>query len=144
MKATESTTSKRLRLQSIDPSPIPERICACGCGLRFQPRSVRKIYFNKQHADYGYNRKGRKIKGGSTIEIEKQLRLNDRILYKYFSNGNGEFFEGFLVSLLAEGFSTEYYTGSSKPSNELFCRSYNFMYTITINNGHQLIRIYKA
>ncbi|MBG7613136.1 hypothetical protein IU405_12835 [Polaribacter sp. BAL334] len=126
------------------PSPIAPKVCDCGCGNVFQPQRRDQIYLNKQHADFGYNHKTRKVKHQNRKEVEKILRTNDIILEKYYQTQKLENCATcYLDALKADGFNFAYIIGKKeKGGNENFYL-YNYYYYTYVTNNIKMIKIYK-
>lgn len=125
------------------PSPIEERECACGCGHKFVPKRRDQIYLNRQHANFGYNHGKRKKNAKAEVEIQKKLRINDKVLEKHFRLYDRKEAVCFLTILKADGFSEGYYYGRITLDNQVFCFSYNYLFSIYQESGHKLIKIRK-
>lgn len=101
------------------------------------------MYLNKVHADYGYNHGTRKSKFKSTFQVEKQIRLNDRILSKYFIADGQKEVVCLPLNLAADGFRAEYFCGQHSKEGTHYFLSYSFLYTLTEKSGLKLIKILK-
>jgi hypothetical protein len=100
----------RKKKNSEDPSPLPMRICACGCENEFQPTRSDQLHLNSKHYDFAYNHGPRKEKYAEEIDTTKIIRRNDRILEKYFRLFNTPFVKLNLIIVKAEGFKDEVFT----------------------------------
>lgn len=142
---------KRIKLKEEEehfPSPIRQRVCKCGCGHDFQPNRKDHLYINKQHYDFDYNTTKRKIKNKHIIEVEKTLRLNNRILEKHYQSNIGnkkkEPVRCYYEILKADGFTSKNYLGVSEEGTEKFYLLYDYYYLLFRNKSNQLIiEIYK-
>jgi len=112
------------------PSPIPKRVCACGCGIEFQPRRTNQIYLNKKHADYAHNQRKKKQRIGRDVELEKQLRVNDKVLDKYYKLGQKLNLQFPVKLLKTEGFDENL----TLRSNKEFFYSYNYAFKLVKQN----------
>ena len=98
-------TTKRKKNE--DPSPLPMRICECGCENEFQPTRSDQLHLNSKHYNFAYNHGPRKEKYAEEIDFTKIIRRNDRILEKYFRLFDTQFAKLNLVIVKAEGFKDE-------------------------------------
>jgi len=130
-------------LENVDPSPIPPRICNCGCGHTFQPRSMSHVNVNGKHTDFGYYHNVRKLKQKNQNQDEKIQRLNNRTLGKYFESVHGEVAIFFFKILTAEKFDPAYFVSISMIDNKDFFFSYNYAFHIYTEAGDKLIEIRK-
>lgn len=146
MKPEIEDNSKMLVLaeNAPPPSPISPKECGCGCGNIFQPQRRDQIYLNKQHADFGYNHKTRKVKHQNRKKMERILRTNDSILEKYYQTHKLENCATcYLDALKADGFDFAYIIGKKeKGGNENFFL-YNYYYYSYVHNNIKMIKIYK-
>jgi hypothetical protein len=100
----------RNKKNSVDPSPLPMRICECGCENEFQPTRSDQVFLNKKHYDYFYNKGPRKEKYAEEINTTKVIRKNDRILEKYFKLFDEIRVKMNLVLVKADGFQDGLFT----------------------------------
>jgi hypothetical protein len=70
---------------ALNPSPLHNRICACGCDIEFQPNRIDQIYLNRLHANKAYNHGKRKQMHLREKAINKILKKNDDILGRFFA-----------------------------------------------------------
>jgi len=125
------------------PRPMPVTVCDCGCGYEFQPNRKDQIYLNKQHADFAYNHGERKKRQVNQLKVEKILRLNDKVLKKFFQFNTKEGITCHLNNLKADGFRSEYYVGQKKIDSLTIYFCYNYSYFIEDKDGQKLIIIKK-
>lgn len=114
-------------LENVDPSPIAPRICACGCGVTFQPRRSNQFNINKRHTDKGYHDKVRKPRQKNQNAIEKHLSANDRICAKYFNSQDRIEAVCTFESLRADGFNTSYSLGHVIIDKITYFVTYNYL-----------------
>lgn len=146
MKSEIEDNSKMLVIaeNAPPPSPISSKECGCGCGNVFQPQRRDQIYLNKQHADFGYNHKIRKIKHQNRKKEERILRTNDSILEKYYQTHKLEDCATcYLDALKADGFKTAYFIGMNEKNRIKNYYLYNYRYCINIDNKTEMIKIFK-
>lgn len=126
------------------PSPISPKVCGCGCGNVFQPQRRDQIYLNKQHSDFGYNHKTRKVKHQNRKKVEKILRTNDSILEKYYQTHKLENCATcYLDALKADGFNFAYIIGENEKEGYETFYSYNYLYKTYVTKNIKMIKIYK-
>ena len=130
-------------LENVDPSPIAPRICACGCGNKFQPRRENQIYINKRHADKGYHTNVRKPKQANQKVIEKYMQANDRICEKYFKAQKTIESINILEALIADGFKSSYLLNYTFIKEEKYCITYNYLIHFFEEDGIQKAKIRK-
>ena len=130
-------------LENVDPNPINPRICACGCGHKFQPRRENHININKKHADKGYHSKVRKPKQANQKKIEKYLRTNDRICEKYFNAQNKSESINILEALKSDGLNTSYLVGYTLIKDKKYYTTYNYLIHFFEEAGIKKVKIRK-
>ena len=130
-----------------DPSPLPMRICECGCENEFQPTRSDQLYLNSKHYDFAYNHGPRKEKYTEEIDNTKIIRKNDRILEKYFRLFDTIFVKLNLIIVKAEGFNDGVFTSIiaiKKGENEYkYHALYNYCYRILKEGDVEYILIQK-
>jgi hypothetical protein len=128
-----------------DPSPHPlaRRVCICGCKNDFQPVNTRHYYFNKQHANFGYNHGARKENQANQNRDEKIQRSNDHILPKYFKSSPANEVSLFLKILTADGFNQAYFVSPGDIDGVTYFYSYNYLFTIYKGGNEEIIKILK-
>tara|TARA_R110002072_G_scaffold16048_1_gene63479 strand:+ start:60984 stop:61409 length:426 start_codon:yes stop_codon:yes gene_type:complete len=130
-------------LENVDPNPIAPRICKCGCGNTFQPRSISHVYVNKKHGDFGYYHNVRKPKQKNQILIQKIHRKNDRVCKKYVDFSE----DGIAIcnweSILAEGLNDAFTHGECEESGVRYVLTYNYMYHVFKENEIIKVKIKK-
>lgn len=138
----ENVKPIELMLESVPPpSPIGERECSCGCGVLFVPKRRDQIYVNRQHANYGYNHGRRKQRSKNQINAEKGLRLNDKLLDKYWRAQPENEVIVPLLNIKADGFDQYLTIGSHLIEGELFYKSFNYYFRTYELQGVTLVRI---
>lgn len=137
----------RNKKNNVDPSPLPKRICGCGCENEFQPTRSDQVFLNRKHYDYFYNRGPRKEKYAEERDTTKVIRKNDRILEKYHKLLNRVGGKVNLVIAKADGFKEEFFTKIIAVKNNEFEIKYNvlykFCYRIIIQGDIKYIEIEK-
>jgi hypothetical protein len=127
------------------PSPFAKRYCACHCGISFEPTRSDQKYFNKKHADRHYNQVHRKKPSKNQLEVEKQLRLNDKIL----ASLNWDLYQTEqsmkLIYLEARGFDHKVFCGRHKTNgSENYYRLFDFaFFQFESDDGTDMIRVIK-
>ena len=125
------------------PSPIRPIACKCGCGHVFQPKRKDQLYIDKTHYDFDYNQTKRKVKNKNIVEIEKILRLNNRILEKHYKSNIGNLEKDsvrcYLEILKADGFKTANYIGKEERNNAIYRCLYDYKYCLYKNKDNILI-----
>lgn len=116
------------RKKNVDPSPLPMRICACGCENEFQPNRSNHVNVNYKHTNFAYNHGPRKEKYAEEIDITKRIRKNDRILEKYFKKFNKQIVKSNFTLIKAEGFDEGIFTQIVGVIQAGFERKYNALY----------------
>jgi len=116
--------------QNLDPSPLAELICPCGCENSFQPRRIDQIYLNSRHANHGYNHGKRKLRNPNKARILKIHGLNDSLLCKYFDLKPKEDYSFPLGIITAEGFDTRFHHGNVAIDGVTYFTSYHYRYTL--------------
>ena len=116
--------------RSVDPSPLAELICPCGCENSFQPRRIDQIYFNSRHANHGYNHGKRKLLNPNTPRIQKILHKNDSLLRKYHELKPTEDYSFPLGIITTEGFDTRFHLGNTNVEGVSYFTSYHYRYTL--------------
>lgn len=149
MKNELINTISNFRGQELIPNPIQRRECKCGCGHEFQPNRKDQLYINKKHYDFDYNNTKRKVKNKHIVEVEKVLRLNNRILEKHYQSHIGnqkkEPVTCYYDILKADGFLSAHYTGKSEQEKHTYFCLYDFYFRLYKNiNNMLIIEIYKA
>ena len=119
------TTKRR---KNVDPSPLPMRICECGCENEFQPTRSDQFHLNSKHYDFAYNHGPRKEKYAEEIEVTKRIRKNDRILEKYFKKFDKQIVKLNFTITKAEGFDEGIFTQIVSVIQAGFERKYNALY----------------
>jgi hypothetical protein len=127
------------------PSPFAKRDCACLCGISFEPTRSDQKYFNKKHADRHYNQVRRKKPSKNQLEVEKQLRLNDKILASlnwglYQTEKSMK-----LIYLEARGFDYKVFCGRHKTNDsENYYSLFDFAFLrYESEDGTEMIKIIK-
>jgi hypothetical protein len=118
-----------------------QRLCKCGCGLSFYPRRKDQVYIDRQHGNFAYNHGARKRKQKAIHKIEKCLRRNERILEKYFAAGDGNAAICSFISLAAEGFNPDFFTGLVSSPEGTYNVVYKYAFLRGKYNGHSIIKI---
>ena len=89
------------------------------------------------------NRNNRKIKNQHIIAVEKQLRLNNRTLDKYYkaniTNQKKGFVQCYLTILKADNFTTQHHAGIVEKGAKTFYCLYDYKYCLFKNTINQLI-----
>jgi hypothetical protein len=129
-------------LKNAPPRPIADRICKCGCGHSFTPNRRDQIYYNSQHANYGYNHGGRKVKTKNRVKEEKILLKNDNILERHYKMNTEKEVVCYYDVLKADGFNFAYNIGQAEKDSEVMWYSYSYYYTIVKTEPKQ-VKIYK-
>ena len=126
------------------PRPIAPRECACGCGHTFQPGRKDQIYYNKQHANFGYNHNDRKTKNRNQEKAEKTLRKNDGILERHYkSERKQDCVIRYYDVIKAEGFNFNNYVSMRSEDNRTYYFTYNYIYEHDLLNDIKIIKTYK-
>lgn len=129
------------------PSPIRPIACKCGCGHVFQPRRKDQLYIDKTHYDFDYNQTKRKVKNKNIVEIEKILRLNNRILEKHYKAGRNESNTKSVMCyydvLKADGFDIAYQIGKEERNGRDYYCLYDYKYQMDVLNGIKRVEISK-
>lgn len=133
--------------KSEDPSPLQQKICACGCENEFQPKRADQIYLNSRHADYAYNNGKRKERYESEKLISKAIRLNDRIAEKFFKCSESLRPRVNLVLLKMEGFNVDAFTRVVQKEDHgqrfQLLHLYNFGFRIFTQENTKMIEIHQ-
>jgi hypothetical protein len=125
------------------PSPLKERICACGCENGFQPKRRDQVYYNSIHANHGYNHGKRKKRDPNSSRINKLIRKNDNILRLFFEHKNPKNNLPELSSLYDAGLQSGLHIGKKRINEELFNCMYNFRYCTIKEEGKVFVQIEK-
>lgn len=129
--------------QSLTPRPISDRVCICGCGHSFTPSRSDKVYYNNQHANYGYNHGKRKAKKKSRTKEEAILAKNDEVLHKHYtSEKDSKIVVRYYDVLKADGYMFAYNIGRTESKDEISWYSYRYYYSID-NIEPKQVKIYK-
>lgn len=120
------------------PRPIAERICACGCKHPFLPKRKDQVYFNSDHANYGYNHGKRKTKNENRNKEEKILGRNDNTMDRHFTINEVDgvaicYFE----VLKADGYMFGYNIGEMEKDGLKYFFTYRYTYTLIKSHGKQ-------
>jgi hypothetical protein len=139
-------TTKRKKNE--DPSsPLPMRICACGCENEFQPTRSDQFHLNTKHYDFAYNHGPRKEKYAEEIDVTKRIRKNDRILAKYFKIFDKQIVNLNFTIIKAEGFNDGIFTRIVKIKKNdaeiIFHALYKFCYRLFKQGEISFIEIRK-
>lgn len=130
-------------LDNVDPSPIAPRVCACGCGITFNPRRSNQYNVNGRHTDKGYHQNVRKPKQKNQNAIDKIHRRNNRACEKYVeASQSGEAVCNW-ESLLADGLNDKYTHGVCEDSGIKYAMTYNYMYHVFKEDGTIKVKIKK-
>lgn len=111
----------------------------------FQKRQSKRenSEFWRRHYDADYNRNNRKIKNQHIIAVEKQLRLNNRTLDKYYkaniTNQKKGFVQCYLTILKADNFTTQHHAGIVEKGAKTFYCLYDYKHCLFKNTINQLI-----
>ena len=137
----------RNKKNNVDTSPLPMRICECGCENEFQPTRSDQVHLNSKHYNFAYNHGPRKEKYAEEIDVTKLIRRNDRILEKYFKIYDKSIVRLNFILIKAEGFNngifTRIVTIKKNDAEIIFHALYKFCYRL-INQGEiSLIEIRK-
>ena len=124
-------------------SPLKERDCPCGCGESFIPKRRDQVYKNSRHANYAYNHGKGKQKSLGQRKAESQLRLNDKILEKFYVLDQRDTVIVFSLNLTAEGFDNSYFIGNEFKDDLLYKKSYNYLFYEYIKEERKLTQIIK-
>lgn len=122
-------------------SPHRERECMCGCETMFIPRRRDQVYLSSNHANHAYNHGKRKQKSKRQIEAEKQLRLNDRLLAKFYNYFKENEVAVLSLNLKAEGFDHSFFIGTSLIGKDLYYKSFNYLFKEYIKDGIKITKI---
>ena len=114
--------------EDYNSSPLKERDCPCGCGESFIPKRRDQVYKNSRHANYAYNHGKRKQKSLGQRKAESQLRLNDKILEKFYDKDPREVVIVFSLNLTAEGFDNSYFIGDELKDGLSCKKTYNYLF----------------
>jgi len=136
MKKEESITPNFATI-----SPHKERMCPCGCETMFIPRRRDQVYLNSNHANHAYNNGKRKQKSKRQVEAEKQLRLNDKLLAKFYSYFKKTEAVVLSLNLKAEDFDHSFFIGHSFIGEELYYKSFNYLFREYEKDGIKLTKI---
>lgn len=134
---------KFINQQPINSSPYKERECKCGCGSMFIPRRRDQVYLNSNHANHAYNHGKRKQKSKRQVEAEKQLRLNDKLLAKFFNYFKENEAVVLTLNLKAEGFKHTFFIGHTLLGENLYYKSFNYLFREYKKDGVRLTKILK-
>lgn len=140
MKISSSNES-----QSPAPRPISDRVCICGCGHSFTPLRCDKVYYNNQHANFGYNHGKRKAKSKNRTKEEKILLKNDNTLDRHFEmNKVDKVAECFFDVIKADGYKFGYHMGKKEEGDlEYFFTYRYYFHLLRDNKGIEKIKIFK-
>ncbi|MCF8330549.1 MAG: hypothetical protein K9I37_09440 [Crocinitomicaceae bacterium] len=116
------------RKKNVDPSPLPMRICLCGCKNEFQPNRSNHFNVNYKHTNFAYNHGTRKEKYAEEIEVTKRIRKNDRILEKYFKKSDKQIVKLNFTIIKADGFDEGIFTQIVGVIQDEIERKYNAVY----------------
>lgn len=124
-------------------SPIPAKLCGCGCQTEFIPKRTNQLFLNAKHRDYNYNHRIRKENNKPMLDTNKALSKNLRILKKYYELNSGKRPSFTLAALKKEGFEPSQLTGVSEQEGTKFSFCYNYAFQILIIKNQEHIKIYK-
>lgn len=128
-------------VEPINTSPHKERMCPCGCESTFIPRRRDQTYFNSNHANHAYNQGKRKQISKNQIKAEKQLRVNDKLLEKFFKYFKKNEAIVLSLNLKADGFDHSYFIGHVLMEDKLYYKSYNYLFQEYEKDGIKLTKI---
>lgn len=129
-------------INNTDPSPIPPRECACGCGYMFVPSRRDKKYLNKKHCDYAINSRRKKDSLNKRL-INNKLDNNERLLMKFWKKRPEKEVIVPLFNLLTENFDPSVYIGAIEMKKKLYYKTYDYFFNIDELKGIRIIRILK-
>lgn len=115
---------------SQDPSPLPIRICQCGCDIEFQPKRSDQWHLNSIHYNFAYNHGPRKEKNAEENEIIKKIRKNDRIVEKYFKISTKDELKINQLLLNSDGFDSAFFTSIVDRNNEKYYVLFNYSFKL--------------
>ena len=127
------------------PRPLADRICECGCGHSFPPSRRDQVYYNSQHANYGYNHGKRKAKSKNRTKEEKILLKNDNTLDRHYGmNKVDKVADCFFDVIKADKYNFGYHIGKKQEGDLEYFFTYRYYFHLYRDQkGIEKIKIYK-